>query len=97
MRAPQNTSSCVARYNETRELMNCSQCKELYRSFERTRARFEEARSAAFFQISTTIASRNHISMERAMSDLREHQEACPWALVAQHLGHNGIVHLAKA
>lgn len=66
------------------ESMNCSECKDLYRAFERTRARFEEARSAAFFQVSTKIAVRNHVNLERAKSDLREHQETCPWALVAQ-------------
>jgi len=78
------------------ERMNCSECKDLYRTFERTRARFEEARSAAFFQVSTKIAARNHVNLERAQSDLREHQEACPWAMVAQHFGHHGIVHASK-
>jgi hypothetical protein len=56
-----------------------------------------EARSAAFYQVSTKIAVRKHVDLERAKNDLREHQEACPWAIIAQHFGQYGIVQFAKA
>jgi len=77
--------------------MNCSECKDLYRAFERMRARFVEARSAAFYQVSPKIAVRNHVDLERAKNDLCEHQEACPWALVANRFGQHGIVLFARA
>ena len=76
--------------------MNCSECKDLCRTFEEARACYLEARSAAFYQVSTTIAVRNHIHMERALNDLREHQEVCPWAMIVQYVGHSGVVAIAR-
>jgi len=67
--------------------MSCSECNDLYRVFERTRTRYVEARSAAFFQVSTRIAVRKYVDVQRAKSDLHEHQLVCPWAIVAQQLG----------
>ena len=75
--------------------MSCPECKDLYRIFERTRARYAEARTAAFFRISTRIAARKHVDLERAKSDLCEHQEACPWAIIAEQLRPYGIGHVA--
>jgi hypothetical protein len=77
--------------------MNCSECKDLYRAFERTLIRYEEARSAAFYQVSTRIAVRKHIALERAKNDLREHQQVCPWAIIAQRFGQYGTVQFARA
>ncbi len=67
--------------------MYCSECRNLYRTFEGTLARFVEARTSAFYQVSTSIAVRKHIDLERAKNDLCEHQEVCPWAILAQGLG----------
>lgn len=64
--------------------MNCPECRGLYRIFEQKRALYLEARSAAFFQISTKIAVRRDVGLQRALGDLQEHQAACPWAIVAQ-------------
>jgi len=66
--------------------MNCSQCQELHRTFERTQASYVEALSAAFYRISTEIAARKHVAMVRAENDLQEHQSVCPWALVSESL-----------
>ena len=66
--------------------MNCSECRDLYRAFERKNTRYLEARSAAFFQVSPKIAIRKHVDVQRAMSDLREHQAECPWAIAAEHV-----------
>lgn len=64
--------------------MNCPECRGLYRIFEQKRAKYEEARSAAFFQVSTKIAVRRDVDLQRAISDLQEHQAVCPWAIVAR-------------
>lgn len=67
--------------------MNCSECRDLYRVFERRNTRYLEARAAAFFRISTRIAARKLIDLQRAMNDLLEHQAECPWAIAAEHVG----------
>jgi hypothetical protein len=72
--------------------MNCSECRDLYRVFERRNARYLEAREAAFFHISTRIAARKLIDLQRAMNDLREHQAECPWAIAAEHVGRRSDV-----
>jgi hypothetical protein len=68
------------------ELMNCSECRDLYRVMERRNARYVEARSAAFFKINPRLAARKHVDLQRAISDLQEHQAECPWAITAEHL-----------
>ena len=77
--------------------MNCPECKDLYRAFERTYSRYVEARSAAFYQVSTKIAVRKYVDLERAKNALCEHQEACPWAIIAQRFGQVGLVPFAEA
>ena len=67
--------------------MNCSECRDLYRAFERTHAGYVAALGAAFYKISTEIATRKHVDMERSRNDLEEHQLACPWALVSEYVG----------
>ena len=66
--------------------MRCTECRDLYHAFERRAARYAEARSSAFFQVSPSIAVRTHVDMQRAHSDLMEHQTDCPWAIVAGNL-----------
>jgi hypothetical protein len=67
--------------------MKCSECRDLYRVLERRSASFEEARSAAFFKISPRLAARKHVDLQRALSDLQEHQAECPWAIAAEQVG----------
>ena len=63
--------------------MHCAECRDLYYAFERKAARYAEARSSAFFEVSPDLAVHRHVDMERAHSDLMEHQDDCPWAIVA--------------
>jgi hypothetical protein len=65
--------------------MNCSECRNLYRIYERRNTQYHEARSAAFFQVSTQIAVRKYGSLQRALSDLQEQQAECPWAIAAEY------------
>jgi hypothetical protein len=67
--------------------VNCSECRDLYRVFERRNTSYLEARAAAFFQISTRIAARKHVDLQRATGDLNEHQMECPWAIAAEYMG----------
>jgi len=67
--------------------MNCAECRDLYRMLERRNAKYVEARSAAFFRVSPQLAARKHLELQRALSDLQEHQAECPWALTAEHVG----------
>jgi hypothetical protein len=39
---------------------------------------YSEARSAAFYQVSTQLAAKKKVDMERARNDLEEHQLICP-------------------
>ena len=68
--------------------MNCSECRDLYRVFERKNASYLESRAAAFFQVSPRIAVRKYVDVQRAVSDLQEHQAECPWAIAAEHVSH---------
>jgi hypothetical protein len=72
---------------EIRKFMKCSECRDLYRTFEHRRTHFQEARSAAFFLVSPRIAVRKHVDLQRAASDLYEHQAECPWAIAAEQVG----------
>jgi hypothetical protein len=65
--------------------MSCNECQHLYRTFERRSAEYMEACSSAFFQVSTQISTRKHLSLLRALTELREHQSECPWAITADH------------
>lgn len=67
--------------------MNCSECRDLYRVFEQRHAGYTEACSAAFYRISSEIAAKKRIDLERTKNDLHEHQVACPWAILAEHIG----------
>lgn len=57
--------------------MSCSECKDLRRAFTGSQARYLEARQAAFYRVSTELAAKRQVDMERAKSDLQEHEEVC--------------------
>jgi hypothetical protein len=67
--------------------MNCSECKNLYRAFERARTVYIDALCSVFHKVSTEIAASKHVDMERTKNDLQEHQLACPWAIASEFLG----------
>jgi len=57
--------------------MDCLICKELERVVEFRHNEYMEARSAAYFLVSTEFAAFKNVEKERAKSDLEEHQLAC--------------------
>jgi len=57
--------------------VDCLMCKDLERAFEYRRNQYIEARSAAYYRVSTELAAYKNVDMERAKSDLEEHQLVC--------------------
>jgi hypothetical protein len=57
--------------------MECLLCKELSRALLPTRSEYVEARSSAFYRVSTDIAAKKQVDMERAKTILRDHQLLC--------------------
>jgi hypothetical protein len=55
----------------------CLMCEDLERTLAFKRSKYFEARSAAYYQVSTELAAKKNVDMERAKSDLEEHQLAC--------------------
>jgi len=64
--------------------VTCLICKDLERTLDYKRGKYFEARSAAYNQVSTELAAQKNVDMERAMSDLEEHQLACVSAAKAR-------------
>ena len=60
--------------------MNCLECAALARTLKAALARYIEARSSAYFRVSTEFAAMNQVDMERAKTSIQEHQLACPFA-----------------
>jgi hypothetical protein len=56
---------------------NCLICKDLERAFESRLSQYMEARSAAYYQVSTDLAAQKNVDMERAKSDLEDHRLVC--------------------
>jgi len=78
--------------------MDCSICKDLERAFESRRCEYIEARSAAYYLVSTELAANKNVEMERAKNDLEEHQLVCvftakvrPTSLVSLGGGHGKL------
>jgi Zn-dependent peptidase ImmA (M78 family) len=57
--------------------MDCSICKDLEQAFEYRCRKYIEARFAAYYQVSTELAAYKNVDMERAKSNLQEHQLVC--------------------
>jgi len=57
--------------------MDCLICKGLEQAFESRHSEYIEARSAAYYRVSTELAACKNVDMERAKSDLEEHQSGC--------------------
>ncbi len=60
--------------------MNCLICKDLERTFASRCSQYTEALSAAYYQVSTELAACKNVDMERAKSDLEDHQSICIYA-----------------
>jgi hypothetical protein len=57
--------------------LDCLICKDLERVFECRRSEYDEARSAAYYQVTTEFAAHKNVDKERAKSDLEDHQLVC--------------------
>ncbi len=57
--------------------MDCLKCMDLHQTFESKLSKYAEARSVAYYRVSTELAARKNVDMERARNDLEEHQLVC--------------------
>lgn len=57
--------------------MDCSECINLEQTFESRLSKYSEARSAAFYQVSTDLAAKKKVDMERSRTVLQDHQLIC--------------------
>ena len=67
--------------------MDCVKCLELRQTFEFKRGEYIEARSAAYYRVSTELAAHRNVDMERAKNDLEEHQLVCVSAAEVRQSG----------
>ena len=66
--------------------MNCLRCNDLIQVFKSRLAGYVDARAAAFYRVSTELAARKQVDMERARGDLEEHLRAWHYARNAKDL-----------
>ena len=57
--------------------MDCLECKNLEEAFESALSQYNDARSAAYYRVSTELAAKKNVDMERARNELEEHQLIC--------------------
>ena len=57
--------------------MDCLECKKLEDAFKSKLGLYIEARSAAYYRVSTELAAMKNVDMERARNDMEEHQSLC--------------------
>jgi hypothetical protein len=60
--------------------ISCLQCNHLTQVFELRSAAYAEARTAHFYRVSTELAARKLVDMERARADVEEHRLICNFA-----------------
>ncbi len=56
---------------------SCRICKDLEEVSKSKLTEYIEARSAAYYQVSTELAAYKNVNMERARSELEEHRLVC--------------------
>ncbi len=57
--------------------MTCFVCQQLEREFAAKRRQYIEARSAVYYKVNTALAASKNVEMQRAKTDLEEHQLVC--------------------
>ena len=62
--------------------MGCLECKNLEEAFESRLSQYIDACTAAYYQVTTELAAKKNVDMERARNDLKEHQLVCASAEV---------------
>lgn len=61
--------------------MHCLLCESLELAFEARRSEYIEATSLANYRISKRFAAYKNVEMERARTELEEHQSVCAYAV----------------
>jgi len=62
--------------------MGCLECKNLEEAFESRLSQYIDARSAAYYRVTTELAAQRNVDMEHARNNLEEHQLVCTSAEV---------------
>jgi Zn-dependent peptidase ImmA (M78 family) len=57
--------------------VDCLGCTDLSGALEFRRDEYVEARSSAYYRVSTQLAARRNVDMERARYDKEEHSAVC--------------------
>jgi hypothetical protein len=57
--------------------MGCVECKNLEEAFESRLSQCIDAYTAAYYRVTTELAAKKNVDMERARNDLEEHQLVC--------------------
>jgi hypothetical protein len=57
--------------------MNCPTCRDFECSYETALSEYMEARSSAWFSVSSDVAAHRNVDMERTRYDLEEHRLVC--------------------
>lgn len=57
--------------------MGCLICRDMERTIESMNSEYLEARFAAYYLVCTKLAARKKVDLERAKSELEEHQLIC--------------------
>ncbi len=57
--------------------MNCPTCQDLERAYEVAFSQYMEARSSAWFSVSSDVVAHRNVDMERTRYDLEEHRLVC--------------------
>jgi hypothetical protein len=62
--------------------MGCLECENLEEAFESRLSQYIDARSAAYYRVTSELAAQKNVDMERARNNLEEHQLVCASAEV---------------
>lgn len=57
--------------------MNCLICHDLERAYDAAFSEYIEARSSAWFSVSSDVAAHRNVDLERTRYDLEEHRLVC--------------------
>jgi len=67
--------------------MNCLERKNLEEAFESRLSQYIDACTAAYYRVTTELAAKKNVDMERAKNALEEHQLVCVFAAEVRQSG----------
>jgi hypothetical protein len=67
--------------------MNCLECKNLEEAFESRLSQYIDACTAAYYRVTTELAAKKNVDMERAKNALEEHPLVCVFAAEVRQSG----------